>query len=170
MQKAYFKRVKDYFQALVDDTDEIADFIGTSESELMTKLQSITQPDKPFLVFFGYEGSLEGQKQRTFGPRTISFSIVYPVLDQNDYSMQYKKINDAEAIGLEVLARINYDSTLEGGVDWLYNSFAKDSCKFKEVVYKTPIGLFGHEFFFDLNFNNPLRPTPSFWKNREFCS
>ncbi|MFA7448739.1 MAG: hypothetical protein WCY77_09905 [Weeksellaceae bacterium] len=169
-QKAYFKRVKDYLEALVEDTDEIAEFVGTSESELMTKLQTITDASKPLLIFFGYEGNLEGQKQRTFGPRTISFSIVYPITDQNNYALQYQRINDAESIGLEVLARINYDSTLEGAVDWLYNSFEKDSCKFHEITYKTPIGLVGHEFFFDLKFNNALTPTPSFWKDRDFCN
>lgn len=170
MQKAYYKKVQDYLKDLVNDTDEIVGFVGSSEGELMTKLQSVTDPDKPYLVFFGYQGELNGQQQRTFGPRTISFSIVYKVTDQNDYATQYKRIDDAEAVGMEVMARIHYDATPEGGIDWLYNTFMKDSCKFNEVVYKNPIGLFGHEFHFDLNFKNPLTPDPAFWKNRNFCS
>lgn len=167
--KAYFKKVNDYLKDLVAATDEIAGFVGNSESELMTKLQSIISADKPLLVFFGYQGTLDGSVQRTFGPRTISFSIVYPITDQNDYEKQYERINDAESIGLEVMARINYDATPEGGVAWLYNTFVKDSCRFEPVVYKTPMGLFGQEFFFDLNFKTPLAPTPGFWKDKSFC-
>src|SRR5690606_5945850 len=139
------------------------------EGELHLKLSNLTSADKPLLVFFGYQGKLEGGPQRTRGPRTVSFAILYVVPDPNDYATQRQRINDAESIGLEIIARINYDSTPEGAVDWLYNTFVKDSVQFEKVEYKAPMGLFGQEFFFDLDVKNPLKPTEGFWKDKSFC-
>ncbi|MDD3772104.1 MAG: hypothetical protein RBT46_09050 [Weeksellaceae bacterium] len=94
---------------------------------------------------------------------------MFRVTDPNDFSGQYEKINQAEEIGLQVLSRINQDSHPNSGIDWLVNSFRKESVKFSEIFYETANGLFGCEFHFDLDVKNPLKADSSFWADKDFC-
>lgn len=167
--KAQFKQINDYFAALVSATNKINKFISVSDRQLQSILSSTTKVDDPFLVLFGYEGKLSGNDQRTIGTRTVSFSILYRVSDPNDFSDQYKKINLAEEIGLQVLARINQDSHPSSSVKWLHSAFQKDSVHFQEVFYQSGNGLFGCEFHFDLEVKNPLTVKSGFWTDKEFC-
>lgn len=164
-----FEKLNTYLAYLVANTNHIKKFISVSESELLSVLGKTTKEDDPFLVFFSYEGKLDGNKQRTIGTRTVSFSILYRVLPGNDFADQYAKTNQAEKIGLQVLARINQDSHPSSPEKWLHNAFQKDSVKFSEVFYESAHGLFGCEFHFDLEIKDPLIADSSFWLDRDFC-
>lgn len=168
--QSHFKKVNDYFSYLVSQAPAIKKFISVSERELQSVLSKTTKQDDPFLVLFGYEGTLDGNNQRTIGTRTVSFAILFRVTDPNNFADQYSKINQAEEIGLQVLSRINQDSHPSAGINWLMNSFKKDSVKFSEVTYETANGLFGCEFHFDLEVKNPLTADSDFWLDRDFCS
>lgn len=167
--QSQFTKINDYLAALVAATDHIKKYISVSEKELLSVLSKTKKEDDPFMVFFGYEGKLMGNNQRTIGTRTVSFSILYRVSDPNDYAGQYTKINLAEHIGLQVLSRINQDSHPSSDQAWLHNAFQKDSVKFSEVAYQTANGLFGCEFHFDLEVKNPLTADPDFWLDKDFC-
>lgn len=167
--QSQFEKVRSYLSGLVDKTDHIKKFISVSERELQSVLSKTTKVDDPFMVFFGYEGKLTGNNQRTIGTRTISFSVLYRVINPNDFAGQYEKINQAENIGLQVLSRINRDSHPSSEETWLHNAFQKDSVKFSEVFYETAHGLFGCEFHFDLEVQNPLTADSDFWLDKDFC-
>lgn len=167
--QSLFAQISTYFAYLVSVTPHIKNFVGTSERELLSMLNKTNRKDDPFLVLFGYEGKLDGNNQRTIGTRTVSFSILFRVTDADNFADQYEKINRAEDLGLQVLARINQDSQPKGGVDWLKGAFRKDSVRFSEVSYQTANGLFGCEFHFDLEAANPLIADSDFWTDKDFC-
>lgn len=166
--QANFKKINDYFADLVSKQTAVKKFISVSERELLATLNQTTKADDPILVLFGYEGKLNGNNQRTIGVRTISFSILFRVADANNYADQYTKINQAEEIGLQFLSRINYDSK-SGELAWLFNAFRKESVNFSEIQYQTANGLFGCEFHFDIEINNPLIADGNFWTDKDFC-
>lgn len=170
MNQSYFKKLNDYFKYLVSQAPDIKNFISVSPRELQTVLSQTTKSDDPFLVFFGYEGKLDGNNQRTIGTRTVSFAILFRITDPNSFSDQYQKIDQAEDIGMQVLSRILQDSHPSSGIDWLRNAFQKDSVRFSEVTYETANGLFGCEFHFDLEIKNPLTAESGFWLDRDFCT
>lgn len=165
--QAYFKKISQYFESLVAATPKVSKFISVSQKELHQVL-STSEPG-PFLVLFGFEGKLDGNNQRTIGTRTISFCIVFKVADPNNYKDQYDKVNEAEEIGLQFLARINQDAHATSTLEWLRGAFKKDSVKFSEITLKTGHGLFGCEFHFDLELTNPLIADSNFWTDKDFC-
>lgn len=161
-----YKKVDEYFELLAQKHVEINDYIGTSQTELSSKLTSFDGVASPFFVFFNYQGKLTGNQQRTFNTRTLSFSICYIVKDLEDFVAQKEAIDNAEIIGLEVLSRINYDSKLQN-IGWLYNNFEKDSVNYNEIELEKPDGIFGMEFHFDLKNIEPLTATPEKWTDGE---
>lgn len=163
------KVVKSYFKNLVASTDVIKHYIGTSKKELMNFLSKSKSVDDPFLVLFSYDGKLDGNNQRTFGTRSVSFAILFRTSNANNIEDQDEKIDLAEEYLLQVLSRINYDSK-SGDVEWLKDAFKKDSVKFSEVTYETANGLFGFECHFDVDVKNPLIADNSFWNDKDFCT
>lgn len=169
MNQSLFAQINDYLAYLVASTPHIQTFVSVSDRELLNTLNKTTKANDPLLVFFGYEGKLDGNNQRTIGVRTVSFSILYRVTDANNYADQYAKINQAENIGLQVLSRILQDSHPNSAVSWLRNSFVKSSVRFSEVTYETANGLFGCEFHFDIEVSNLLKADSDFWTDKDFC-
>ena len=164
-----FQKVNDYFRDLVSKTDYIKKFFSISPEELVNDLNSGQESEFPILVLFGYEAKLNGNQQRTFGTRTITFSILFNC-KPDDYRGQEKAINDAEVYGLNFLSRINLDSKVHT-YPWLANVFDKDSVVFDVVQYENAKTLFGIEFSFDLSIKDPLSAKEAFWNDvTDFCN
>lgn len=165
-----YKKVDEYFSALADKHVDIKDYIGTSTTELDSKLGSVDGLQSPFLCFFNYQSKLSGNQQRTFNERTLSFSICFTGINAEDFEAQKKAIDDAEIIGLEFLSRINIESKKEA-IGWLYNNFQKDSVYYTEIELEKADGLFGMEFHFDLKNTEPLVVSPDKWTDGDtFCT
>ena len=158
--------VKEYFNYLATNHKNINSFVGYSAEELATELRKIKGLPDPILVLYNYEGKLDGNNQRTFANRTISFAILKQVEKVDDFTVQYQAIADCEELGLSVLSRIHYDSKGKK-IEWLYNNFIKDSVRFNEVKYKSSEGLFGMEFSFDLKTLEPLSIVADDWEDIE---
>lgn len=156
--------VKEYFNELATNQKNINSFVGYSAEELATELGKLKGLPSPILVLYNYEGKLDGNNQRTFANRTISFAVLKQIKKLDDYTAQYKAIADCEELGLSVLSRINYDSKGKK-IEWLYNNFIKDSVRFNEVRYKSSEGLFGMEFTFDLKTLEPLSIIAEDWED-----
>jgi hypothetical protein len=164
-----YKICLDYFKDLVTQHKIIKSFVGYSAEELATEMAKIKGIPDPILVLYNYEGKLDGNNQRTFANRTISFAILKQVKKVDDFTAQYQAIADCEELGLSVLSRVNYDSKGKK-VEWLYNNFIKDSVRFNEVKYKSSEGLFGMEFSFDLKTLEPLSIVADDWEDiTELC-
>lgn len=156
--------VKEYFKGLATKHKNINSFVGYSAEELATELAKVKGLASPTLVLYNYEGKLDGNNQRTFANRTISFAILKQVKKLDDFTAQYQAIADAEGLGLSVLSRINYDSK-KGEIAWLSQNFIKDSVRFNEIKYKGQGGLFGMEFTFDLKTLEPLSIIAEDWED-----
>lgn len=164
-----YKKVDEYFSSLAAKHVDVKDYIGTSTTELDSKLASVDGLQSPFFCFFNYQGKLSGNQQRTFNDRTLSFSICFTGIDAEDFPAQKQAIDDAEIIGLEILSRINIESKKEA-IGWLYNNFQKDTAHYSEIELEGSEGVFGMEFHFDLKNTEPLVVSPDKWSDgNEFC-
>lgn len=166
MRIVNYNIVKDYFESLATKHTTLQSFVGYSAEELATELAKVKGLASPTLVLFNYKGKLDGNQQRTFANRTISFAILIQVKKLDDFAKQYQAIADAEGLGLSVLSRINYDSK-KGEIEWLSQNFIKDSVRFNEIKYKSQGGLFGMEFNFDLKTLEPLSIVAADWSDIE---
>ena len=161
-----FEKVDQYFKELATKNVDIGDYCGVSAEELVQKVSSTVGfgKPKPGLVFFGYRWKLDGNQQRTSSIRTLSFSILYSGIKADHYAAQTIAKSNAEAIGLEVLSRINFQSKLPAS-GWLYNNFIKDSVLGEDVDLGGPEGFFGMDFHFDLKVQEPLVMDPDKWSD-----
>lgn len=159
-----YQKVNDYFESLANRHVDIKDFIGSSTEELVNKLSSHNGAASPFLFFYGYTNKLQGNTQRTFNQKTLSFGIAFTGIDMNDFAAQKTAIDSAEIIGLEVLSRIHLDSQ-STEVQWLYNNFIKESCYFEPFDGEELEGLYGIDFNFDIKVPEPLVVTPEKWND-----
>lgn len=164
-----FKKVDQYFKNLAEKHVDIKDYCGTSVSELSEKLASVDGVVSPILVFFDYYSKLSGPEQRTFNSRTLAFSILFSGVPADDFDAQREAVNNAEAIGLEVLSRVHIESKMPQS-GWLYNNFIKESVHYEEVKFEKAEGFFGMEFHFDLKVLEPLVVDKTKWSDGDiFC-
>lgn len=157
-----FKMVEDYMRDLQEKNVDLNDFIGTSVAELATKMSSASGLQKPVLILYQVSSILSGNDQRTFNTRKISFIIAYNEVDPDDFDAITMAKANAEAIGLEVLSRINYDSK-KPETPWLYNKFIKDTIEYDAYEDEEVEGLVGMDFSFEIKVPEPLVATPAKW-------
>lgn len=170
MRQLSYIKVDEYFQDLSVKHVDIKDYCGTSVNELVNKIGQHSGIQSPILILFNIQNKLSGNQQRTLNNRTISFTVAFVVPDADDYVAQKKAIDDSEAIGLEILGRINIDSKGKK-VDWLYNNFDPNTVHFMEFESETTEGLFGCEFHFDLKNPEPLLVDPAKWTDGgDYCT
>lgn len=164
-----FEKVEAYFKKLAELHVDINDYCGTSTVELANKMDTVAGIQSPILVFYDYFGKLEGNEQRTFNKRSLAFSILFSGVPSDDFERQRLAIQQSEAIGLEVLSRINVESKLPQ-IGWLYKNFEKDAVTMDEVISEGSEGFYGMEFHFDLKTLEPLVVTPEKWHDGAiFC-
>lgn len=157
--------LKDFAQKHVG----INSYCGTSLQELHEMIISSIGFQAPILVFFNYTSRLSGTDQRTFNTRTVSFSILYNQISIDDYQAQREAVNNAEAIGLDIMARINiYSKMQESG--WLYNNFDKNTVRYNEIDNAEISGHYGMEFHFEIKTVQPLTVNKAKWSDGNiFC-
>jgi hypothetical protein len=164
-----YKKIDDYFRNLAQKNIDIRDYCGTSVSELADKIASVQGTESPILVFFDYSSKLEGNEQRTFSIRSLAFSILFKDIKPDQFQSQTDAIDQAEAIGLEVLSRIYIQSKMPD-IGWLYKNFQKESVVMMEVKSEGQDGFYGMEFHFDLKTLEPLVVDKSKWSDGDiFC-
>jgi hypothetical protein len=164
MRVVTYKTIHDYFKTLGENHKTIETFVGYSPEELAVQMGKLKGFKTPMMVLFNYEGKLDGNQQRTFATRTISFAILKTVVKPDNFTEQYNAIAESEVLGLSVLSRINYDSKCKN-VEWLHNNFLKESVRFNEIKFKGKEALFGMEFFFDLKTPEPLVIEENNWND-----
>lgn len=158
--KSYFKPLEDYFEHLSESSKHIGSFITMSEGALDDVIAN--KPIYPFLALVDYEGKLNASDQRTITTRTVTFAILFEC-KTGDNTEQRLRVNDAEGIGLQILAKIEHDACTNN-VTWLHKSFKKESVHFTKLEYLGYENLHGMEFSFDLNIKNPLIYDEEFWQ------
>jgi hypothetical protein len=164
-----FIKVDQYLKSLTERNVDLQDYCSTSVFELRDKIASTDGVKSPILVFIGYQCKLDGNSQRTFNIRTISFSILFSGVGVDDFEAQRNAENSAEAIGLEILSRIHVDSKVPTSA-WLYNNFLKESVGYSAVEQEGQDSFFGMDFHFDLKVPEPLVVDVSKWSDApEFC-
>lgn len=165
-----FQMVEDYMKSLQQKNVDLEDFVGTSVTELANKLSSAGGLKSPFLLLYKVSSILSGNDQRTFNTRKISFVIGFAKVNVDDYEQIKTKKATAEAIGLEILSRINYDSK-KPETEWLYNKFLKDSIEYEDYQDEEVEGLVGMDFSFEIKVPEPLVATPNKWSDgNAICS
>ena len=157
--KAYFKETEDYFEGLTNQSQFLGDFVPMSEGELDNVIAN--KPQYPLLCLIDYEGKLNENKQRTIATRTITFAVLFSCETENK-AEQRQRVNDAESIGLNILAKIEHDACT-GAVGWLKNAFKKESVNFVKGEYLHYNNLHGAELSFDLDIKNPMHYDADFW-------
>lgn len=162
INKSYYKPLEDYFDTIAYSSKFIGDFVPMSEGAMDDVLAKSTVKF-PLLCLVDYEGKLNQNKQRTIATRTVTFAVLFSC-NTDDKEVQRQRVHDAESVGLNVLAKIEYDACT-GAVDFLINAFKKESVHFTPTQYIAYENLHGVEFSFDLDIKNPLHYNKDFWIN-----
>ncbi len=156
----YYK-IKVYLKSLADNYTKIDAFIGYNEEELHSEINKKYGISGTILVPFKYEGSLNGNNQRTLAGRIIHFAVLQQY-KKGDYDLESRVIADCENIGLAVLSRIAYDSKKPDS-NWLYKNFDQNTVEFNEIRLESSAGLVGMEFSFQLKTPQPLSLIVNDW-------
>lgn len=164
-----YKKVNDYLADLANKHTDINDFVGTSPVELANKADTVNGL-RTTLVFYDYNGKLSGNEQRTFNNRRIGFSVIIPGVKADDFAAQDLAIDTCEAIGLEVMSRINVQSKMQD-IGWLYNNFLKESVTMETIRAEDGVAFWGMDFSFELKTLEPLVVNPDKWSDGNiFCT
>lgn len=163
------KKVSDYLKGIVQKNADLVHYVGTNKEELTNLIHSKAGITGPVLNFYGYRWKLEGNSQRTFNARVVSFAVLIAGVDIEDYQAQDEAVSSAEAIGLEVLSYIYQEAQLpETG--WLYNNLTKESITADEIAMRDTAALFGMDFSFELKVSEPLVVNKTKWTDgNKFC-
>lgn len=161
MKNNSYKKIKDYFQYLVSQHTEINAFAGYFNRDLQHQISSRNGITSPYLALFRYELGLDGHKQNTVAVRKIGFAVMFENIPPDDFQRQYQAIDDAEALALSVLSRIQYDNHQKEHL--LFNTFIKDSVQILPVELSNYS--FGVEVYFDLKNPQNLKVNPQQWND-----
>lgn len=161
MEANSYKKMKDYFQELVEQSNFLNDFVGFFQREWANRNASFKGLESPSLTLFKYKLGYDGPEENTVAVRQIGFAIMFNDIKVDDYEAQYNAIDLAEKMAEKVLSRIKFDNHKEGHL--LYNSFIKDSVDISPVELSASD--FGVEVFFNLRNKQLLRVDPIDWKD-----
>lgn len=159
-QSNSYLKLKDYFENIVDQSTFINSFAGYFQKELKNK-ESNDELTEPYLAIFDYSVGLSGPDQNTIAVRKISFAIIFNNIPEDDFELQYKAIDDAEEMALQVLARIRNDS----GNDehFLFNSFIKDSVTIEPIELNAKS--YGSVAYLEIKTNKSLNLDVERWSD-----
>lgn len=153
-----YLKMKNYFQDLVSKSNLVNSFAGYFRRELFS-IKDRDYFSSPYLALFDYELGFTGPEQNTISTRTIGFGIIYQNVPEDDLELQYQRIDDAEYIILQFMARMKIDAANEQ--HFLYRAFKK------EGAIVTPIELedggFGAEVTIEFHNNQSLKSDPENW-------
>lgn len=155
-----YLKLKDYFKELVEDSNFLNSFSGYFQRELQNK-EGNDELTEPYLAIFDYSVGLSGPEQNTISVRKLTFAIIFNNVPEDDFELQYKAIDEAEEMVLQVLAKIRYDSSIEE--HFLHNSFIKDSVTIEPVELNEKS--FGSVGYVELKNNKSLKLLPEKWKS-----
>ena len=119
-----YLQLKNYFHHLADKHKKIKEKVGYFSREILEKTNSFAGIASPFLAIYDYELGLDGGELNTIGRRKVIFSIIFSDAPHDDFEGQQKKIDEAERIALQLLARIRWDNNDKN--HFLYGTFEKE--------------------------------------------
>lgn len=161
-----YLKMKDYFAYLVFQSTFLNSFVGYFRRELLNK-DSNDELTEPYLAIFDYRLGLSGPPQNTISVRKLRFAIMFNNIPSDDFDLQYKAIDDAEEMILQVIARIKHDS--EQQEHFLYNSLIKESIDISEV--ELDLRSFGSECYIEFKNNKSLSFDRTKWKDiKQTCN
>ena len=162
MEANSYKKMKDYFENLVEQSNFLNDFVGFFQREWANRTAAYTNElASPNLTLFKYKLGFDGPEENTIAVRQIGFAIMFTKVNNDDFEAQYNAIDLAEQLALKVISRIKYDNHNEN--HFLYNSFIKDSVEISPVELSASD--FGVEVFFNLRNKQLLKVDPTDWKD-----
>ncbi|WP_281991403.1 hypothetical protein [Aquimarina aggregata] len=159
-----YDKVKSYLKKISESYSKVDKFIGFNEKELHIELNKKKGIPGTLLSPFKYEGSLNGNNQRTLAGRVIHFGVLRSISKIDDYDLESATIAECENIGFGVLSRIYYDSKNPNS-KWLYKNFDQNTVEFNELRLKSALGLVGMEFAFTLKTSQPLVLDVNEWSD-----
>lgn len=160
-----YLKLKDYFKDLVSKSVDVKSFVGYFQRELIQK-DGGDELESPYLAIYGYGNSLSGPEQNTISVRKISFAVMYKDIPDDDIELQYKAVDDAEAIIMEFLGRIRMDA--HDPAHFLYKAFQKEGTEI--VPVELSITSFGSEVSLEFKNNQSLKMQPEKWTdNPQTC-
>ena len=157
-----YLQLKKYFAHLAQKHKEIKENVGYFSREIIEKTNSFAGIASPFLAIYDYELGLDGGELNTLGKRKMVFSIIFANAPFDDFEAQQEKIDQAEQIALQLLARIRWDSNDKN--HFLYNAFEKDLTKIYPVE-EPQAHLFGVEVEIHFSTKQPLQINPEHWED-----
>lgn len=164
MEANSYKKMKDYFQELVEQSNFLNDFVGFFQREWANRTAAYTSElASPNLTLFKYKLGFDGPEENTIAVRQIGFAIMFTKVAKDDFEAQYNAIDLAEQLAIKVMSRIKHDNNNEE--HFLYNSLIKDSIEISPVELSASD--FGVEVFFNLRNKQLLRVNPTDWKDIE---
>ncbi len=164
MEVNSYKKMKDYFQNLVEQSNFLNDFVGFFQREWANRTAAYTNElASPNLTLFKYKLGFDGPEENTIAVRQIGFAIMFTKVKKDDFEAQYDTIDIAEQMAIKVMSRVKFDNHNDS--HFLYNSLIKDSIEISPVELSASD--FGVEVFFNLRNKQLLRVDPADWKDIE---
>ena len=161
-KKRMYKQLKDYFHHLADKHVMIQEHVGYFSREIIEKQSSFAGITSPFLAIYDYELGLDGGELNTLGRRKLVFSIVFADAPHDDFEGQQEKIDQAERIALQLLARIRWDSHQRN--HFLYGAFEKDLTRIFPIE-EPQAHLYGVDVEVHFKTKAPLVVNPADWED-----
>lgn len=160
MQSSSYLQVHNYFKDLVSQSNFLNDFVGLFDREWATRTNSPAGIQSPVLTLYKYDLGFEGSGNNTIAVRKVALSIIFNDV-KDDFASQYQAIQDAEALALKLVSRINHDNYVRNHL--LYNSFLKETVEMfpEELSAKQ----FGVSVMFSIKNPQVLSLNPDDWKD-----
>lgn len=153
---------KAYFKNLSEKHKQIHDFFRMNLSEIQGAFRRGVE--LPALVLESYDGGIGGSKISTDIHRGFAFTI-YLKARKNNYDDQDVKLNLAEQIGIQIIARMHIDSFNKESI--IYNQFDKNTAEWHKVGPVFTEGLFGYRFTGEFKGLQSLKVDGSVWTDIE---
>lgn len=153
-----YLKMKDYMKDLVSKSTLVKSFAGYFRRELLAKIDR-DDFESPYLALFDYELGFSGPEQNTISTRKIGFAVIFRNVPDDDLELQYQRIDDAEQIILQFMARMKIESADES--HFLYKSFKKEGAIITPVELED--GGFGSEVQLEFNNNQSLKAKAEAW-------
>lgn len=157
-----YLKLKKYFQHLAQKHKQIKESVGYFSREILEKSSSYNGIASPFLAIYDYELGLDGGELNTIGTRKITFSIIFADAPHDDFEGQQQKIDQAEQIAMQILARIRWNSN--DRKHFLYGAFQKDMTKIYPIE-EPQAHLYGVDVVVHFRSPESLSVNPNDWED-----
>ena len=152
-----------YFKAIAENLNGIADFHRMNLSEIQSSFRS--SANFPCLTVESHDGDFgDSNVMQSVNDRAFAFTV-FTKPAKGDYQDQDTKLTESEAYGKKIIARMRHDASQTG--HFLNRNFKVESVSYSKVGPLYQEQLYGFRFIGKINSADPLICDPLDWADLE---